>query len=296
MPIENRHDSIDFDPFNPYGWRYRDSHTCGNNLKIYMKEDITRILRGWDYTPGELSVRQIDGHDGRQKIQVRMDLGLMQLEWAGRPDAYRPHGCESLLDYFQDERRRWEDANPHTPFTLSRDDCWDLSQEAMKYYWRRISFFELKEYERAEQDALHNLAILELCFVCAEDEEDRQMAEQHTPFVTAHRFQARALRRFDRDDFDGTLKEIRAGIEEIEGFFSQLGHLDQIEGCPELRFLRDWEEEVENSRPLTLQEQLRADLKAAVEQEQFELAASLRDRLRRLGSGPSLRSASGEID
>lgn len=261
-----------------------------------MKEDITPILKGWDYIPGELSVRQVEGPDGRRKIQVRMDLGLMQLEWVGRPDAHRPHGYESLLDYFQDERRRWEGDNPYVPFTLSRDDCWDLSQEAMKYYWRRISFFELKEYERAEQDALHNLAILDLCYACAEAEEDRQMAEQHTPFVTAHRFQARALRRFDRDDFDGTLKEIRAGIEEIEGFFSQLGHLDQIEACPELRFLRDWEEEVENSRPLTLQEQLRADLKTAVEQEQFELAASLRDRLRRLGSGPSLRSASGEID
>ena len=44
--------------------------------------------------------------------------------------------------------------------------------------------FELKEYALAEQDARHNLSILDLCYQYAEAEEDRQMAEQHTPFVS----------------------------------------------------------------------------------------------------------------
>ena len=261
-----------------------------------MKEDIGQILAGWDYIPGELSVREVTGNDGRRMIQVRMDLGLMQLEWSGRPDGERPNGCESLLHYYQEERRSWQEEHLGEPFVLSRDACWELSQEAMKYYWRRVSFFELKEYGLAEEDALHNLAILDLCHEFAEGEEDRQMAEQHRSFVTAHRFQARALVRLDQQDYDGTLKEIRAGIREIEGFFEDLGYFDQLEECPELHFLREWEEEVERTRPLTLKEQLHADLKVAVEQEKFELAASLRDRLRKLEREQVLKSTGGERD
>ena len=57
-----------------------------------MNNDISPILGDWDYAPGELSVRKVEGDDGRSKIQIRMDLGLMQLEWDGRPDAVSPHG------------------------------------------------------------------------------------------------------------------------------------------------------------------------------------------------------------
>ena len=247
-----------------------------------MKKDVSRILRDWKYDLGELKVRKIVGSDGRRKIQVRMDLGLMQLEWNGRPDASRPHGHRSLLDFYQHERRLWEGTFHQAPFPLSPQACRELAEEAMKYYWRRISFFELKEYEQAEKDALHNLAILDLCHCCAESEEDRQLAERHTPLVTAHRYQARALRRLEMQDYEGTLQEIRRGIEEIEGFYTTLGDLDSGEGSPELYFLRNWESEVKNNRPLSLRERLNADLKTAVEQEQFERAAILRDRLRRM--------------
>ncbi|SVD52673.1 uncharacterized protein METZ01_LOCUS405527, partial [marine metagenome] len=66
-----------------------------------MTQDITRLLADWDYEPGELRVRKIDGDDGLPKIQIRMDLGLMQLEWEGRPDGTRPHDTDSLLTYFR---------------------------------------------------------------------------------------------------------------------------------------------------------------------------------------------------
>ena len=52
-----------------------------------MQRDISVILGEWDYVPGELSVRKVDATEGGFKIQVRMDLGLMQLEWDGRPDS-----------------------------------------------------------------------------------------------------------------------------------------------------------------------------------------------------------------
>ena len=48
-----------------------------------MSKDITAILDGWDYEPDELQVRIVAGDDGRDKIQMRIDLGLIQMELDG---------------------------------------------------------------------------------------------------------------------------------------------------------------------------------------------------------------------
>src|SRR5690242_18090365 len=73
-------------------------------------KDISQVLRGWAYEPGVINVRKIHGTDGAPKLQMRLDLGLLQMEMNGRPDGVRPHGCESLLEYFEkqlaDHRKR----------------------------------------------------------------------------------------------------------------------------------------------------------------------------------------------
>jgi hypothetical protein len=247
-------------------------------------EDISRILEDWDYQPGQLKVRVIDGDDNGKKIQIRMDLGLMQLEWEGRPDGHRPEDRTSLLDYHRERHVDHEKTNiDGHPFTLSREECWSLSQEAMQYYWRRISFFELKEYARALADADHNLAILDMCQDFAEHDEDRQIADQYRVFVTSHRIQARALAALEQERHEHALQVITTGIAEIEDILVAQDELEGVDGdCPELKFLRDWEKEVQDTRPRTPQETLRVDLQAAVEDEKFELAARLRDRLRNI--------------
>ena len=252
-----------------------------SNMSI-VSEDISRILENWDYQAGQLKVRAIEGHDTRKKIQIRMDLGLMQLEWSGRPDGAQPHDRTSLLDYFVEKRRDHEKTNVNgTPFSLSQEDCWALSQEAMQYYWRRISFFELKEYALAQADAEHNLGILDMCQDFAEHSEDRQIADQYRVFVTSHRIQARALEALEHEQHEQALQVINTGIAEIEDILVAQDELEAVEGdCPELKFLRDWEKEVEDNRPRSPQEKLLVDLQAAVEDEKFELAARLRDRLR----------------
>lgn len=251
-----------------------------------MTDDISRILEAWEYEPGELRVRPIEADDGRQVIQIRMDLGIMQLEYEGRPDGDRPHDEPSLLEHFRKQRDQHVASGVPEPFTLSREECWALGQEAMQYYWRRISFFELKEYERAEADAVHNLGILDLCGDYGEQEDDRQIADQYRVFVTAHRIQARALTHLEAEEHDAALDVIRAGITEVETILRDQGDPEAEETCTELSFLRDWEQEVEDSRPRTQREQLAVDLEAAVEDEKFELAASLRDKLREMDSGP----------
>ena len=66
-----------------------------------MSLDISRILEDWPFEPGKVTARRIQGDDGRAKIQLRLDLGLYQMEATGRPDGQRPHGCDTLLAYYE---------------------------------------------------------------------------------------------------------------------------------------------------------------------------------------------------
>ena len=44
-----------------------------------MKQlDISHVLDGWPYEPGKAMVRKVEGKDGRELIQMRIDLGLLQ--------------------------------------------------------------------------------------------------------------------------------------------------------------------------------------------------------------------------
>ena len=135
---------------------------------------------------------------------------------------------------------------------------------------------------------MHNLGILDLCGDHGEQEEDRQIADQYRVFVTAHRIQARALTHLESEEQVKALSVIHEGIVEVETILRDQDDPQAMETCTELTFLRDWEQEVEESRPRTEREQLRVDLEAAVEDEKFELAASLRDKLKEMDVGPGL--------
>ena len=64
-----------------------------------MDFDISHLLDQWEYQPGQVVVRRFKAKDGREKIQLRVDLGLLQMNAEGRPDGKRPFGHPSLLEY-----------------------------------------------------------------------------------------------------------------------------------------------------------------------------------------------------
>jgi len=66
-----------------------------------MIRDITAILDDWPFEPGQISARMIQAEDGEPRIQIRLDLGLLQMYTEGRPDGEEPNGFRSLLDYFE---------------------------------------------------------------------------------------------------------------------------------------------------------------------------------------------------
>src|SRR5208282_2346725 len=94
------------------GQRFVDLRAC--DVPYYcMSFDISALLDQWDYQPGQVLVRKFPGKDGQEKIQLRVDLGLLQMNAKGRPDGKRPFGRESLLEYYMDllEKFRREHGN-----------------------------------------------------------------------------------------------------------------------------------------------------------------------------------------
>ena len=115
---------------------------------IDMIRDLRTILEGWDYQPGKISVRKIIGRDGREKIQTRIDLGVLQLECQGRPDGHRPQGWDSMLECQEQRLREHTDVyGDDEDFILSPEDCRELRHEAYLYYQRYLSLFVLEEFE-----------------------------------------------------------------------------------------------------------------------------------------------------
>ena len=112
-----------------------------------MSNDLSQILSEWQFRPDEVLVRIVPGDDGRGKVQLRVDLGILQMEMDGRPDGDRPEGFESWLDYYEHRQQAHDETHPDAaPFLLSEEDCLRLWREAVQYYHRYLSFWHLELY------------------------------------------------------------------------------------------------------------------------------------------------------
>ena len=78
-----------------------------------MTHDISLIMNEWPNEPGKIIARLVETAKGETHIQVRLDLGILQMHADGRPDGERPYGFESLLDYLEERAAMAHDqANP----------------------------------------------------------------------------------------------------------------------------------------------------------------------------------------
>lgn len=242
-----------------------------------MSKDIQPLLSDWPYEPGQLCVRKIIGQDGREKIQLRIEMGILQMEMTGRPDGQRPFDHDSLFAYYQTLAQDAETSSD--TFQLDSEICMSLQIEALQYYHRRISFLEIGEYDKARQDAERNLALFDFVKAHAEDEEDRLAFENYRPYVIGHRVRAEVLMHLEIEAYDRALEKIDQGITEIQTFFKEFDRIDLVDENEEITFLKDWAEEIRNERPKTASQNLKEQLRDAVAHEDFERAAQLRDQL-----------------
>jgi hypothetical protein len=242
-----------------------------------VSEHIDDALRGWEHTPGAVQARLVQGGDGRQVIQMRVELGILQLEMRGRPDGTLAHGFATCFDYLRGEAARPERAG--APFMLSEEQCQEADREFVQFYHRRICWLALKQYDRALADADHTLAFMDFVRDHSPGEEYTQAHEQYRGFVVFQRTQAAAARALEQNDPEGAIDEIRAGLERLRGFFAAYDAEEQMEEDGMVQHLRRIQDSLRQQHGIaaTLQEQL----DQAIANEQYEEAARLRDALRR---------------
>ena len=240
--------------------------------KRKKRDNIDDILTDWPYDPRGISVRLTQGEDGRDVIQMRVDLGILQLETKGRPDGQRPQGSETFYDAMLAIALRDGDE-----FTLDEDQCGDADREFVQYYHRRICWLALREFERAVEDADHTLALMDFCRTHSPDEQWTISHEQYRPFVLFHRTQAAAMARLETQGGEGAIQEINDGLEKMKVLFEKYEAEDHFEDDELVQRLIETRESLREQHDIgkTLQEQLAE----AVATEQYELAAQIRDEL-----------------
>jgi hypothetical protein len=255
-----------------------------------MSKDISNLLNDWIYKPDEVMVRIVPGDDGRSKIQLRVDLGLLQMEMDGRPDGVRPEGCESWLEFYERKQRSHDEAHPDgPPLELTSDDCARLWRESVQYYHRYLSFWHLDLFELCARDTHRNLRLFAFIHSHAGDEKLKLQFDQWRPYVQMMHTRAVATPLLAQKAFAEGLRVIEAGIEGIRDFLDEYNQSHRAEECIELLSLERWrdeilskEEQAAAARPKSKISLLRRKLEEAVAAEQFEEAARLRDEIRRL--------------
>jgi len=211
-----------------------------------VERDISRILKSWDFKPDNLIIRKIDGDDGSSKIQIRVNLGILQMETEGRPDGKTPHDSESLLDYYSSLISEYEKRDGTAQnFLLNEQDMQELDDELMQYYHRRVCFFALKDYENARINAQHNLGLMDIIKFHCVDKDYVESHEQFRPFVIMEKARGAGLADIDRKDYINAMLHIGEAIEKIESFYQERSvNEEEIQQARELVILKKWKEQI----------------------------------------------------
>ncbi len=249
-----------------------------------MSLDLNTILRDWPHENGAIKVRKIVGLDGREKLQLRIDLGVLQMELNGRPDGVRPFGCESLLDYHQ--RRSARAADQAKPYRLSPEQCAELQQEGIQYYHRYLSLFQINDFAGVVRDTQRNLDLFDFVVAHNDREELAWTMQQFRPYVLMMNTRAKASIFLAHGKFPEAMVQIERGRDAIIDFFQKSNFPELVAKSSEIHFLEEWLEEVRAKRPLSKLEIMQREMESAVAKELYERAAELRDAINVLKAQP----------
>ena len=260
-----------------------------------MRRDIDEAIQGWPYEPepGEVIAREVRARDGRTVLQIRVELGVLQLE------VERPA-----------RRRRGRTGSPPTsttsatappaagsapggkapPWTMSPEHCAEADREFVQFYHRRVAWLALQRYDKALLDADHTLALMDFVAEHGIDEEYIASHERFRGLVLFHRTQAAAALALERRKPEEAIDVVREGIDRLAAH-QEAGPptttQDESPNQPLIEQLRVLEQEIRKN--FAVEKTLREQLDEAVAREDYERAARLRDQIR---AGPPLTRGS----
>jgi hypothetical protein len=189
---------------------------------------------------------------------------------------------ESALDFYQKKLARAEAAGNADDFELNTNECGELIGEGTLYYFRYLRLFQLHRWADTVRDTTRNLRLFDFLRNHAEREEDQMYLEKWRPYLVRMNAAASALLQLEQGDVSKALQSVQSGREQIEALEDLDDETFNMERERSITALRELENQVQKKKPVSRVELLERQLRRAIEQQEFERAAELRDRIRAL--------------
>ena len=231
-------------------------------------KDISLLLTDWPHQQGKLNVRIVEAKDGRELLQLRIELGILQMELIGRPDGVKQEGFDSLLSMIESNS---------TDGGLDPDMCRRLREEGVQRSHRAAALFAMNRWELVIRDCDDNISLFNLCKFNAVESQDQIALEQFRAPVIAMRARSAAEWAVERDDQVGAMDAIDRGLQELQEALDE-----NWQESNEVQLLRGMKEALIPKLPTSERADLLERLQVAIENENYELAAILRDEIRLL--------------
>jgi hypothetical protein len=249
-----------------------------------MNLDLNELIGDWDASGEEVCARLIRGEDGVEVVQLRVDLGILQMSLDGRPDGSRYRGLPSVYDYVQHEKRIGCD--------LPAEDWRELHRELQQYNYRRLALSSLveeslqeKDFARGRAHLKRTLRDIDRCIgilhkLRESDEEWDSPLAILEPTLIFNRARLLTRLRAAEQRYDEAIEEAERGMRALQAALAEIGYEeDQREQNPAVAYLSQMGRRLREQHGITLT--LQEQLDDAVEREDFEAAARLRDELGR---------------
>jgi hypothetical protein len=231
-----------------------------------VNDDLTGPLDRWPFEPDRLVARIIELEGDRRLLQIRVELGILQMELRGRPDG----GKDRLSSVEAMVLKEPE-------FKIDGPLAAELRSEAVQVHQRYVALLGLECFDLVVEDTSRNLRMFDLCRDRGCDADDRTVLEQFRPQVLATRARAASLIAIGnrqtsvaRDIIDAAVNDIRAA------------YPDGAPETPEIPMLEGMRDVLRLQLPMSQRHDLEQRLLGALASENYELAAILRDELRQL--------------
>lgn len=230
-----------------------------------MNADLTQLLRDFPFEAGRVNARLVRGDGGRELLQIRVELGILQMQCSGRPD-----GLEGVLEPLLAAGRALDGAQTAA-----------LRLELVQFQQRAVAFLAIADPKRALADAETALRGTEL-IVRRGLPLDREWAESARFSVLVLRTRCAAAASTAAGLPREAARAIEAGLASMRDAAERVGIADGFDSLGDVLALKALRDSLVPQLPPAQRAELEARLRAAIIAENYELAAILRDELRLL--------------
>jgi hypothetical protein len=256
-----------------------------------MTLDLDDLLAGWDCPPGELRARATVGRDGQELLQLRVDLGVLQMFLEGRPDGERCHGLPTAREYITHELRL-DDRQ------LAPQDWQELERELLQTNYRRMALaaaadeaLQANDGDGARRYIAHAVRDIDECLADLRLLDGQEPGDEHegygplAPALVFDRARLAAQAHVIGGQFEQAIEQAEAGAAELEELLAALGYEEERRAEDAgLRYLREMGQQLR--REYGIAQTLHEQLTRAIEAEDFETAAEIRNELARREQSP----------